>query len=114
MKNQIIVLALLCCLAIYSHLEACGLLGRKCAAGRSCHPHTSSSQQHVEQSGKSEKEARPLVFGVFKDSLGEWRWHLKAGNGEIIADSGEGYLHRGDCLHAIDLIKSKAAGAVVK
>lgn len=29
---------------------------------------------------------------VFKDDAGEYRWHRKAGNGEILSDSGEGYV----------------------
>lgn len=33
----------------------------------------------------------------------EWRWRLRAGNGEIIA-SGEGYTTKANCLHAIGLI----------
>lgn len=28
---------------------------------------------------------------VFKDEAGEYRWHRKAANNEIISDSGEGY-----------------------
>jgi len=36
---------------------------------------------------------------------GEWRWRLRATNGEIIA-SGEGYHSRQDCEHAIALVKS--------
>lgn len=35
---------------------------------------------------------------------GEWRWRLRAKNGEIVA-SGEGYHNRADCLHAIGLVK---------
>ena len=31
------------------------------------------------------------VFEVYRDSAGEWRWRRKAANGEVIADSGEGY-----------------------
>jgi uncharacterized protein YegP (UPF0339 family) len=31
------------------------------------------------------------LFHTFRDSADEWRWHLKADNGEIIADSAEGY-----------------------
>lgn len=31
---------------------------------------------------------------VYRDSAGEWRWTAKAGNGETVADSGEGYKHR--------------------
>jgi uncharacterized protein YegP (UPF0339 family) len=31
---------------------------------------------------------------VYKDLKGEWRWRIKARNGEIIADSAEGYTRR--------------------
>lgn len=30
---------------------------------------------------------------VFKDESAQWRWHMQAANGEIIATSGEGYVH---------------------
>ena len=46
------------------------------------------------------------AFHVSKDNAGEWRWNLKAVNGRIIADSGEGYKDRADCLHGIELVKS--------
>jgi len=46
------------------------------------------------------------AFHVYKDNAGEWRWNLKAANGRIIADSGEGYKDRADCLHGIELVKS--------
>jgi uncharacterized protein YegP (UPF0339 family) len=28
---------------------------------------------------------------VFQDEAGEWRWRVIAGNGEIVASSGEGF-----------------------
>lgn len=34
----------------------------------------------------------------------QWYWHLKAGNGEIIA-SGEGYTTEEKCIHAVNLVK---------
>ena len=49
-------------------------------------------------------------FQVFKDKAGEYRWHLRANNNEIIAQ-GEGYVSKGDCLHCIDLIRTQAPGA---
>lgn len=36
----------------------------------------------------------------------QWRWRLVAGNGEIIADSAEGYVSRFDCEYAIGLVQS--------
>lgn len=33
----------------------------------------------------------PLRPEIFRDKAGEWRWHVKAGNEEIVAASGEGF-----------------------
>ncbi len=35
---------------------------------------------------------------VFRGKDNDWRWQLKAGNGEIISTSGEGYRDLDDCL----------------
>ncbi len=35
-----------------------------------------------------------------------WRWRLVAGNGRIIANGGEAYNNRKDCLHGISLVKA--------
>ena len=35
----------------------------------------------------------------FYESLdGDWRWRVRAANGHILADSGEGYKNRLDCV----------------
>jgi uncharacterized protein YegP (UPF0339 family) len=34
----------------------------------------------------------------------QWRWRFLASNGKIIADSGEGYFNREDCVHGIELV----------
>ena len=47
-----------------------------------------------------------MYYEVYKDTAGEWRWRLLAANNQIIANSGEGYIKRSDCLHAIELVKS--------
>ena len=43
-------------------------------------------------------------YEILKDSAGEFRFHLKAANGEIIAQ-GEGYQTKEDCLNAVELVK---------
>lgn len=50
-------------------------------------------------------------FQVYRDTAGEFRWRLRAGNNEIIAVSGEGYTSKQSCLHGIDVVKREAAGA---
>jgi uncharacterized protein YegP (UPF0339 family) len=52
-----------------------------------------------------DQPAARRTFQVYTDAAGEWRWRLVAGNGRIIADSGEGYRDRPDCLHGIELVK---------
>lgn len=54
------------------------------------------------------------AFELYKDKDRQFRWRLRAGNGRIIADSGEGYVRRIDCEHGIELLKTEAAGAVVR
>lgn len=52
-------------------------------------------------------------FEVFKDNSNEYRWRLRANNFRIIATSGEGYINKSDCLHAIQLVKELAPTAQV-
>ena len=37
---------------------------------------------------------------VYQDKAGEWRWKRVAGNGEVVADSGEGYSRERDAYRA--------------
>lgn len=43
-----------------------------------------------------------------------WRWRLLANNNRILADSGEAYQNKGDCLNAIQLIREGAENAPVE
>jgi uncharacterized protein len=51
-------------------------------------------------------------FEVKKDKRGEYRFHLKAGNGEIIATS-EGYKTKASALNGIESVQKNAPGAKV-
>jgi uncharacterized protein YegP (UPF0339 family) len=55
-----------------------------------------------------------MHYVYYKDSKGEWRWHLKASNGRIIADSGEGYSNERECLADIDRVKGSKDAPVKK
>lgn len=52
-------------------------------------------------------------FEVYIDNAGEYRFRLKAPNGEIIA-VGEGYSSRNACLKGIESIKNNALNAPVE
>lgn len=54
-----------------------------------------------------------MYFTMYKDHAGYWRWKLKSSNGNIIADSGEGYVNKSDCQHGIDLVKSTTSSTPV-
>ena len=52
-------------------------------------------------------------FEIFKDASGEFRFRLKAPNGEIIAIS-EGYTTKASCLNGIKSVKKNAPIAEVE
>ncbi|BCM86546.1 YegP family protein [Methylobacterium indicum] len=54
-----------------------------------------------------------MRFELYRDGKGEWRWRLRAENGEVVADSGEGYVRREDCEHGIALVKGATNARVV-
>ena len=51
-------------------------------------------------------------FEVYTDKAGEFRFRLKARNGEIIA-TGEGYKAKASCMNGIDSIRRNAPDADV-
>lgn len=55
--------------------------------------------------------ARPK-FEVFKDQSNEYRFRLKAPNGEIIATS-EGYTAKASCFNGIESVKKNAPIAAI-
>jgi uncharacterized protein YegP (UPF0339 family) len=49
-------------------------------------------------------------FEVYQDEQGEYRFRLKAGNGQTIA-TGEGYTTKKACLNGIESIRKNAPDA---
>jgi uncharacterized protein YegP (UPF0339 family) len=46
-----------------------------------------------------------MKYKVYKDRSGGWRWRLVAANGRTVADSGQGYANKQDCMAGIELVK---------
>jgi uncharacterized protein YegP (UPF0339 family) len=46
-----------------------------------------------------------MKFHIYQDANNEYRWRLKAANGKIIADSGEGYTTKQSCKDGIELVR---------
>lgn len=51
-------------------------------------------------------------FELWTDKGGDWRFNLKASNGQVIATS-QGYASKASAMNGIDSVKSNAPGAEV-
>lgn len=52
-------------------------------------------------------------FELFEADDGEWRWRLRHRNGNVIADSGEGYTRRHNAQNGLESVRRNALGASV-
>jgi uncharacterized protein YegP (UPF0339 family) len=53
-------------------------------------------------------------FILYKDNKGEFRWRLRHENGNIIADSGEGYVNKDDALNGIQSVRENSQTAILE
>ena len=90
---------------VYSSEEACK---KGIASVQKNAPAAAVEDQTVE--GYAE-EKHPK-FEVYQDKAGEFRFRLKATNGQVIA-TGEGYKAKASCLNGIDSVKNNAPDAEI-
>jgi uncharacterized protein YegP (UPF0339 family) len=62
---------------------------------------------------QGDKGKTSLIFEVYKDKGGEYRFRVKDDAGTILAGSGKGYDDKADCLKIIEVIKKNAATAKI-
>lgn len=55
-----------------------------------------------------------MKFVLYRDAKKEYRWRLIATNGNFVANSGEGYKNKADCLATLASIKKAAAEAPIE
>jgi amphi-Trp domain-containing protein len=68
-----------------------------------------------EADGDDEDEpASRATFELYEDNAGEYRWRLRHRNGNIIADSGEGYSTKANAKNGIDSVKTNAPGGAIE
>jgi len=65
-----------------------------------------------EASDNAKETAMAAKFEIIKDKRGEYRFHLKAANGEIIATS-EGYKTKASAKNGIESVQKNAPDATV-
>ena len=54
------------------------------------------------------------TFELYEDSAGDYRWRLRHSNGNILADSGEGYASKQKAKQGIESVKENAADAAIE
>jgi uncharacterized protein YegP (UPF0339 family) len=54
------------------------------------------------------------TFELYEDADGRYRWRLVHDNGNIIADSGEGYATKQKARQGIRSVKDNAPGAAIE
>lgn len=52
-------------------------------------------------------------FEIFKDAASQFRWRLKASNGEVVAQS-EGYTTKANAVDGTDAVQRAANGATIE
>ena len=50
-------------------------------------------------------------FEIFEDKAGEWRWRLRASNGELLAVSEQGFASKSGVVKALDVVRRNVAEA---
>ncbi len=65
-----------------------------------------------DQTVENYAEEKHPKFEVYEDKAGEFRFRLKARNGEVIATS-EGYKAKASCLNGVESVKKNAPEAEV-
>jgi len=53
-----------------------------------------------------------MEYHVYRDSMSQWRWYLLAANNRKIANAGEGYHNKADCIAAVNLVKGSSNAPV--
>ncbi|AGN01335.1 hypothetical protein L593_06940 [Salinarchaeum sp. Harcht-Bsk1] len=79
----------------------------------------SRAQDAVERVSEYAPEAdtldyEPAAYEVFQDNAEEWRWRLRHRNGQILADSGEGYASKQKARQGMHSVMNNAPAAEIE
>ncbi|RZH69352.1 amphi-Trp domain-containing protein [Natrinema altunense] len=67
-----------------------------------------------EETDRPDDSGRTSRFEVYEDKAGQWRWRLVHWNGNIVADSGEGYSSRSNAERAARGVMRSAPTASIR
>ncbi len=64
------------------------------------------ARERVSELAPDAEQLQREHFDIYEDAAGQYRWRLIAGNGQIIADGGQGYTRKDGARQAVDRIKT--------
>ena len=85
---------------------------KSCLAGVASVQRNAAVANVEDQTAESFEKAKCPKFEMYTDKAGEFRFRLKAINGQIIATS-EGYKAKASCLNGIESVKKNAPEAAI-
>ena len=85
--------------------------GQTLADGGEGYSSRSKARQGIESVRTNAPEGGKADFEVYEDARGKYRWRLRHTNGNIIADSGQGYADESGAEQAVDRVRNYAPDA---
>ena len=70
-----------------------------------------SSEPAPESSEPAPEEKHSRAFEIHEDDAGQWRWRLRARNGELVAMSEQGFTTKAGVVKALDVVRRNVAAA---
>jgi uncharacterized protein YegP (UPF0339 family) len=83
-----------------------------CRAGAASVQNNAAAAALEDQTAENPVQQKNPKFEVYPDKAGEFRFRLKARNGEIILSS-EGYRSKASCLNGVESVRKNAPGAAI-
>jgi uncharacterized protein len=53
-----------------------------------------------------------MTYYIYRDASHQWRWKLSAANNRNIANGGEAYHNKADCISAINLVAGSGGAPI--
>ena len=85
--------------------------GQTLADGGEGYSSRSKAQQGIKSVRTNAPDGGKADFEVYEDARGKYRWRLRHTNGNIIADSGQGYADKSGAEEAVDRVENYAPDA---
>ncbi len=71
---------------------------------------TAEATEHTEVGGEGQPE-KAIGFEIYEDKSGDWRWRLRASNGELLAVPEQGFSGKAGVVRALDVVRRNVAAA---